>query len=60
MYFFNIFAHTIDIFSMEYDEALITYYMGLLARDDQAKSAPLLQKASRMMEAAGVKFSTQL
>ena len=42
---------------MEYDEAIVTYYMGVLARDDAEKSRPLLQKAQKMFEAADIKFS---
>lgn len=45
---------------MTFDAAVITYYQGKLAKNDQTKSAALLKRAFSMFENTGVRFSNQL
>jgi class 3 adenylate cyclase/tetratricopeptide (TPR) repeat protein len=51
---------TADQLGMQFDKAIITYYMGVLAKDEPAKSQPLLKSAFDVFAQLGVAFKNQL
>ena len=45
---------------MKYDEAVIIFYQGVLAKEDPARSQPLLKEAFNLFASFNVKFKNQL